>query len=300
MTPNQVLEDLQTSRTAPLAAIQAALADREAMLPVFLQAFKQAAQTPYEGLPYRDAYGLMLEILGQWGDSRSYRPIAAFLRLDEEVLEGLLGDCLTEIGNRVLTNVADSDLTPLRDIILDPKAYSFARSQAISAVVRIGIDRPEQRQDAIALIGSIKPQLEPGAHMVVTNEWAAAVAMLGVGDWLPEARAVIAAVPRREAIYALDDFDAIDQGRPRDLSDDGWYGRCFIHPHRIDAIEDVSRWYRYSEAYIRENSAKASGAGGSAFPWDLADIAYNPNRHVGRNDPCPCGSGKKFKKCCLA
>ena len=21
---------------------------------------------------------------------------------------------------------------------------------------------------------------------------------------------------------------------------------------------------------------------------------------VGRNEPCPCGSGKKFKKCCLA
>jgi hypothetical protein len=23
------------------------------------------------------------------------------------------------------------------------------------------------------------------------------------------------------------------------------------------------------------------------------------NRDVGRNDPCPCGSGEKFKKCCL-
>jgi uncharacterized protein YecA (UPF0149 family) len=22
-------------------------------------------------------------------------------------------------------------------------------------------------------------------------------------------------------------------------------------------------------------------------------------RLIGRNDPCPCGSGKKFKKCCL-
>ena len=22
-------------------------------------------------------------------------------------------------------------------------------------------------------------------------------------------------------------------------------------------------------------------------------------RSVGRNDPCPCGSGKKFKKCCI-
>jgi hypothetical protein len=21
---------------------------------------------------------------------------------------------------------------------------------------------------------------------------------------------------------------------------------------------------------------------------------------IGRNDPCPCGSGRKYKKCCLA
>ena len=25
----------------------------------------------------------------------------------------------------------------------------------------------------------------------------------------------------------------------------------------------------------------------------------NPARHVGRNDPCPCGLGKKYKHCCL-
>ncbi|WP_409564675.1 SEC-C metal-binding domain-containing protein [Methylobacterium sp. J-067] len=25
----------------------------------------------------------------------------------------------------------------------------------------------------------------------------------------------------------------------------------------------------------------------------------NPFKDVGRNDPCPCGSGQKFKKCCL-
>ena len=24
-----------------------------------------------------------------------------------------------------------------------------------------------------------------------------------------------------------------------------------------------------------------------------------PNKKIGRNDPCPCGSGKKYKKCCL-
>jgi uncharacterized protein YecA (UPF0149 family) len=26
--------------------------------------------------------------------------------------------------------------------------------------------------------------------------------------------------------------------------------------------------------------------------------AEDPWRDVGRNDPCPCGSGKKFKRCC--
>ncbi len=24
------------------------------------------------------------------------------------------------------------------------------------------------------------------------------------------------------------------------------------------------------------------------------------SQRVGRNDPCPCGSGKKYKKCCLS
>ena len=31
------------------------------------------------------------------------------------------------------------------------------------------------------------------------------------------------------------------------------------------------------------------------------ELSYTPDskrRKVGRNDPCPCGSGKKYKKCC--
>ncbi len=40
-------------------------------------------------------------------------------------------------------------------------------------------------------------------------------------------------------------------------------------------------------------------------PEDISDLEklLNPPRpirseKVGRNDPCPCGSGKKYKKCC--
>ena len=30
------------------------------------------------------------------------------------------------------------------------------------------------------------------------------------------------------------------------------------------------------------------------------EVAKTLQEKVGRNDPCPCGSGKKFKKCCGA
>lgn len=33
--------------------------------------------------------------------------------------------------------------------------------------------------------------------------------------------------------------------------------------------------------------------------YKKSKIIVNPNK-VGRNDPCPCGSGKKYKKCCGA
>lgn len=33
-------------------------------------------------------------------------------------------------------------------------------------------------------------------------------------------------------------------------------------------------------------------------PIELRKVYIKPSK-VGRNDPCPCGSGKKYKKCCL-
>ncbi len=33
-------------------------------------------------------------------------------------------------------------------------------------------------------------------------------------------------------------------------------------------------------------------------PRELAVLMRNAPKHIGRNDPCPCGSGKKYKKCC--
>lgn len=35
------------------------------------------------------------------------------------------------------------------------------------------------------------------------------------------------------------------------------------------------------------------------IPPTAKQVSRRPYPKVGRNEPCPCGSGKKFKKCCL-
>jgi uncharacterized protein YecA (UPF0149 family) len=34
-------------------------------------------------------------------------------------------------------------------------------------------------------------------------------------------------------------------------------------------------------------------------PSMLRFVWRGPKYHVGRNEPCPCGSGRKFKRCCI-
>jgi len=35
-------------------------------------------------------------------------------------------------------------------------------------------------------------------------------------------------------------------------------------------------------------------------PFYLDHVSVQKGEKIGRNDPCPCGSGRKFKKCCVS
>lgn len=51
-----------------------------------------------------------------------------------------------------------------------------------------------------------------------------------------------------------------------------------------------------SESEARELNEKYPGI---AIPLTMPPTAQQQHSgKIGRNDPCPCGSGKKFKKCC--
>lgn len=49
----------------------------------------------------------------------------------------------------------------------------------------------------------------------------------------------------------------------------------------------------------RVEVAKVTGASfEGAGPIKKKPVVLKKAQKVGRNDPCPCGSGKKYKKCC--
>ena len=70
-----------------------------------------------------------------------------------------------------------------------------------------------------------------------------------------------------------------------------------------DTIGELSRWYGFSEQYLADRRRFDRYAARQEQPARLVasrkSPMVNPARSVGRNDPCPCGSGLKYKRCCL-
>ncbi len=59
----------------------------------------------------------------------------------------------------------------------------------------------------------------------------------------------------------------------------------------IDARMKFLSKHGFSPAFLSEEDAEDVVAPEEPFRREAPK--------VGRNDPCPCGSGKKYKKCCM-
>ena len=58
------------------------------------------------------------------------------------------------------------------------------------------------------------------------------------------------------------------------------------------SIRQMKKWMKAHEAEL-----KAEANGGTVAK---VETVVHQGPKIGRNDPCPCGSGKKYKKCCGA
>ena len=66
-----------------------------------------------------------------------------------------------------------------------------------------------------------------------------------------------------------------------------------------EAVGLINRNYIPSNMGQRERVAKIVGtSGGSSDDDGKKKPVVNKNKKIGPNEPCPCGSGRKYKHCC--
>jgi hypothetical protein len=289
--PHEVIQALAVRPPFPHAAVEAARAQRAAVTPGFIEAIEECSAGGEDLLLQGEALLLIFHLLGEWQEKSAYRPLVALLRRCPEVADYWLGDTITETARRVLASVCDSDPQPLFELALDTEADEYARSAALEALaIAVGHGKLEAAPVALFLRDCFT-DLQPQRDNFAWYGWQSAIALLG----LMELRSLVKkAFDRRyiPMIYlAYDDF--LDDLRDS-IGIDGSY--TWLDDDRqglfSDAVAELHDWPCFSPEVAGE------------VPSILDIMAEHPqpsrnaNRDVGRNDPCPCGSGRKFKKCC--
>ena len=235
-----------------------------------------------------------LHILGGARDREACQPLLRLLRRPLQELNDLLGDTVTESMAKIMAGVFDGDTDALFALMIDSSIDEFIREALFGATTFLAWERRIERgrlQEFLVRFYEERPTEDGGQAWA---GWLQAIALLGLRDLMPlvdsafrEDRIPEHWISRRE----FDEDLAAAERAPDDIDR--------FTQHNLGYIEDVLvslDWTRGIEDVFDEDGEQA--------PW--ADFAYpnepvrNPWRNVGRNDPCPCGSGKKFKKCCLA
>lgn len=224
-------------------------------------------------------------------------PALCRLLHDPDAAGRVLGDAITETLRRVLVSVFDGDFLRLKALTDDVATDDFIRDASLSALAyltRIGrVPEGETR----AYLGRQLETLDPETDEVVFCACATAVAQLGYDELAPQVEALLRRYDAPYPIMDLDDFRTALAATRADPEGMVEFTRDDVGPF-ADAIGELGGWYGFSEE-AREQAATTDEEGDDEW-LDQPDMPYvNPYRHVGRNDPCPCGSGKKFKKCCL-
>ena len=296
MTPNEIMRDLERDDIFPKAAMAAALENPAPIVPRFLDLINRLGRVKPNAIEDRDLYAVIpvFHMLGQLREPRAYRPLIKLLQRPTEIIDEILGDALTETSYRVIAGTFDGDLGPICDAIENPKADEFARSALFDALVLIAKTSPDHKAAISEYFRQFRNRCKEENSDILVG-WIEGIVDLGLTDMEPEVRATFeAGVIPSDYCSPTEVLDELQQiAKTGQAPMDQRYERGFI----TDCIAELSTWHGYSEEYLATRRSKHFL--NPAFTMTSQENFAEDLPLPGRNDPCFCGSGKKFKKCCL-
>jgi hypothetical protein len=321
MSIPEILKQLDTipdqGEFAPYeAALRAAVAQREAITPALIAAIDRvsADSGPYLEHQERWLHMFAIYLLAQFREIGALDCFVRFFSLPGEQALDLTGDLVTEHGAAVFASVCGGNPAPLLRLAHDETVNDFVRVQAIDGLLVQSTWGERPREAVIAELRGLFSSLpKPGNGFV----WAAlvgAVDAFNAMELLPEVRQAFAEGLVDETVISLGDIDPSEQGRPRSYplpSAEERFGWFRERNAPIDAINECAAWSCFQDENEdselpdeEEHTDWEARPDDTAAPPAYERTPYTPPQpyiappRIGRNDACPCGSGKKYKKCC--
>ena len=296
-----------------LEAVQSAIARREEVTPALLAILEDVAQrgaaVDETGKYIAPLYAMFL--LAQFRETRAYPLMVRIALLPSDDLDRVLGDFTTSSLDSALASVFDGNLDGIKSIVECETADEWARGAAIDSFVTLVAAGLVSRQEALDYFGALfynKLARTPENKRI----WACLVCciadlypeeLMGAIEWAYRKRLVDLGVVQLEDVRR-----DLAKGRDRVLAE------LAADPHHkliVDTVKEFGRWYCFNrreklrpDPNIQRLEPKAqpplwpSSTVSDSHAPDPTGILRRTEPKLGRNQPCPCGSGKKYKKCC--
>ncbi len=246
-------------------------------------------------------------ILGAMPTEAAGVVLAGHMRAMSERDDQNLQEWLSGYWPALFRNKPPGVLAQVRAIVEDRSLDWYMRSNAIDAMLAM-----EQQRGAAELDNALD-QLASAAQDKSDDEDFCLFCANALLDF-PRSRhrALLEALAKQQgqdkfgAVFLIDDvaraYDALQNSPQTHPSrNDPWQ---FYDPKTIALRQE--RWADEDRKVLERQARLDSGqepAGGGYIDEDDGfshpETYIRPTPKIGRNDPCPCGSGKKYKKCCL-
>ena len=226
------------------------------------------------------------------------------------VLDGKdLKESILKMIDSAIEIVVDSHIVPGEDVNKEALAQDIQTTLGISDVKNLSTER-FNRNDLVT-------ELQEKAHQI----YAAKEQEFGEENLRELERVVMLKIVDQKWMDHIDNMDELRKG----IGLQGYGQKDPVVQYRLEGTEmfdamiedirmDVAKILlniRKKEGQIeRKETSKVTGAGLEDTAINLVDgnisekeggmnkTVVNEGPKVGRNDPCPCGSGKKYKNCC--
>lgn len=310
----------------PKDAVEAVMASPE----VYRQPFQEVLRWLLDLRP-EDRYALperyllhiyALEFLCYWNDPEVKPLVLQLAQLEEATCELLFGDFWTELIAGWLLCVGGVNPEALGELLCDRSADPWGRAASIEVLRHLHLTQRLETQTYKGLLerALLKlPEEMQKPRWQMEFVWAElAYAATEFPEFHQNVRAALQRGWIDEEVYGPNEYRLLMEGKqereyplvrvPHPI-ENLQLSACFstnTPQVRVDRDDELAALDEldtlFSEAAFDEEG-ESEGRGfepglGDFDRWEPPQPYRRETPKVGRNEPCPCGSGKKFKKCC--